>query len=279
MLKQTIGEKYLRFPSFKQKAVTFSYDDGVIYDKTLIEKMVRYGFKGTFNLNSGMIGTGKNKRLDWDEALKLYLDNQMEVAIHGENHYFPNAIAPSVAMKEFYSDRACLEEKTGGIVRGMAYAHGRFNDDVISILKLLGVVYGRTVYSTHSFDLPTDWLKWNPTCHHTDPELNNILSRFLSAEPNWSYLKNPLLLYVWGHSYEFNNDNNWELFDKIGETIGGRDDVYYATNIEIYEYVKAYESLIFSADCSIIKNPTDKDVYMLLGGREILVKANETIKI
>ena len=50
---------FMCFPNFKEKAVTFSYDDGVIYDKKLIEIFNRYGLKGTFNLSSGKFGKGR----------------------------------------------------------------------------------------------------------------------------------------------------------------------------------------------------------------------------
>ena len=36
----------------KNKAITFSYDDGVTQDRRLIEILNRYGLKATFNINS-----------------------------------------------------------------------------------------------------------------------------------------------------------------------------------------------------------------------------------
>lgn len=44
----------MRFPGFRRKALTLSYDDGVVNDRRLIEIMNKYGLKGTFNLNSGL---------------------------------------------------------------------------------------------------------------------------------------------------------------------------------------------------------------------------------
>ena len=44
--------RFLRFPGGKDKAVTFSYDDGFRYDIRLAQTLDRYGIKGTFNLNS-----------------------------------------------------------------------------------------------------------------------------------------------------------------------------------------------------------------------------------
>ena len=39
-----------------KKAVTFSYDDGVTQDRDLIRLLNKYGMKGTFNINSGLLG-------------------------------------------------------------------------------------------------------------------------------------------------------------------------------------------------------------------------------
>ena len=46
----------------KKKAVTFSFDDGVTQDIRLIEILNKYGLKGTFNLNSGLMA--KEKKVD-----------------------------------------------------------------------------------------------------------------------------------------------------------------------------------------------------------------------
>ena len=37
-----------------QKAITFSYDDGIESDRKLVEIFNRYGMKCTFNLNTGI---------------------------------------------------------------------------------------------------------------------------------------------------------------------------------------------------------------------------------
>lgn len=45
---------FLRFPGFKKKAFTLSYDDGTIHDKKFVELIDKYGLKCTFNLNSDL---------------------------------------------------------------------------------------------------------------------------------------------------------------------------------------------------------------------------------
>lgn len=56
------------------------------------------------------------------------------------------------------------------------------------------------------------------------------------------------MFYLRGHGYEFDNDNNWEVIERFAQYAGGRDGIWYATNIEIYDYVKAYKSLQTSYD-------------------------------
>ena len=51
----------MRFPEGKLKAVTFSYDDGVRQDERLIEVFDKYCVKGTFNINSGILGSEENR--------------------------------------------------------------------------------------------------------------------------------------------------------------------------------------------------------------------------
>ena len=61
--------------------------------------------------------------------------------------------------------------------------------------------------------------------------------------------------------------------------MGGRDDIWYATNIEIYDYIKAYERLIISADGTTVYNPTDKDLWGSENGETVFIGAGKTVKI
>ncbi len=80
------------------------------------------------------------------------------------------------------------------------------------------------------------------------------------------------MFYLWGHTYEFDNDDNWNVIEEFAAYISGRDDIWYATTIEIYDYVKAYEALRFSADEHIIHTPTDIDVWFYQHGKIHCVK-------
>ena len=80
------------------------------------------------------------------------------------------------------------------------------------------------------------------------------------------------LFYIWGHSYELWSEERWEKMGKLCTMLSGRDDVWYATNIEIVDYVNAVNALRFSADCAAVYNPSAIPVW-LEADREVFVAA------
>lgn len=44
------------YPGGKTKALTFSFGDGKIHDRRIVQRFEKYGLKGTFHLNSGRLG-------------------------------------------------------------------------------------------------------------------------------------------------------------------------------------------------------------------------------
>ena len=272
---------FMRWPGFKRKALTLSYDDGVIFDKKLIEIMKRHGLKGTFNINSGLFAMSEGgRRLTNDEAYKLYTESGNEVAVHGVKHLPLDAISEAAAVNDVIGDRVALEELFGTIIQGMAYAYGTYTDGVVELLKKCGIKYARTVEATEKFDIPTDWLRMPSTCHHRNPRLMELAREFIEDEGGRSIRsRRPMLFYLWGHSYEFNDSDNWYIIEEFAEYMGGRDDVWYATNGEIYDYVKAFYSLEHSANGCLVHNPTVIDVYVAYNEREYVIPAGKTVSV
>lgn len=256
---------FMRFPGGKAKALTLSYDDGVEQDIRLMGIMGKHGLKGTFNLNSGAFaaeGTvypaGQiHRRMTESQVKEVYGNSGHEVAVHGLTHPFLEKLPENMAMWELIKDRENLENLFGVIVRGMAYPFGTYSDTVVECLKKAGLVYGRTVISSHSFDIPKDWLRLEATCHHNDPELMPLAEKFIADKP----VVAPWLFYLWGHSYEFEADDNWDVMEKFADLAGNREDVWYATNIQVYDYVQAYGRLEFSADGRQVYNPAAVELY------------------
>lgn len=272
---------FLRFPGFKRKAVTLSYDDGTLHDKKLVEIMQKYGLKGTFNLDSELFpAEPSNYKLSAEEAVELFNGAGMEVAVHGAKHLSLSEMDPAVATRDVLVDRENLEKIFGKIIRGMAYACGKYNSSVTEMLRHCGIDYARTTIATHSFALPTNWLELSPTCHHNDARLFELVDSFINTEEHSYFWRNkPMLFFLWGHSFEFKNNDNWDVIEKFGEKIGGRDDIWYATNGEIFSYVQAFNRLHFSTNLEYIENPSAIDVYVNIIGKERVVPAGQTIKI
>lgn len=274
--------RLIRFPGFRYKAVTLSYDDDVVYDKKLMNVLDEYGLKCTFNLNSGRFASESNGRtMTEEEAVKLFTDTPHEVAVHGMMHLSLEEFDKAVGAREVLLDRINLERMFGKIVKGMAYANGSYDDKTVEVLKTCGIDYARTVESTYSFKIPTDWLRMSATCHHDDPKLNELVDEFLEDyEENDHYFhKMAKLFYLWGHAYEFNDNDNWNVIEDFCKKVGNRKDVWYATNGEIYEYVKAFDSLVYSADGTIVYNPSAIDVYACFYGQDTLIPAGKTVVI
>jgi hypothetical protein len=269
----------LLFPGGRSKAFTLSYDDGAVEDRRLLELCRTYGVKGTFNLNSGRLGMGRN--LKADEIRDLYTSDVAEIATHGSTHAYLNQLPVHAAFREILDDRNELEHLAGSLVRGHAYPYGAYNETVIGVLKAAGIMYARTVKSSHDFKLPENWHEWNPTCHHDDPMLSELTDKFFdNTKPT-----EPSLFYVWGHSYEFGQKNNWEVIERLMEQLSCKTEVWFAANIEIYDYSEAYSRLIWSADCGQVFNPSMYDVWFnTVSGigkapKTYVVKAGEKIKL
>ena len=247
----------------KRKVLTLSYDDGVVQDKRFIKILDENGIRCTFNINSALYNNadcdGPRGRLTKKSAIELYKGSNHEVAIHGYTHPFLEKLDSAEVVYEITEDRKNIEQDYGVIARGMAYPYGTYSDDVVRILKDCGIAYARTTKATHNFKFPENWLTLHPTCHHRD-KLMNDAKEFVEGPNRYSH---PMLFYVWGHTYEFDDNNNWELIEEFAKYVGNRDDIWYATNIEIFEYLNAYNSLIFTNKGDIVYNPTSTEVFFV----------------
>lgn len=146
----------------------------------------------------------------------------------------------------------------------------------IDVLRKRGIVYAKTVDSTENFGFPINWLALNPTCHHNNPQLMEMAKKFVEMKPRFGQT---YMFYLWGHSYEFNTNNNWEVIEEFAEYIGGHEDIWHATNIEIYDYVTAYRRLEMSYEGNIVYNPSAIDVWVVIGGNEYCIKSGETLVV
>ena len=68
------------------------------------------------------------------------------------------------------------------------------------------------------------------------------------------------------------------MIEEFTDYMGGREsEIWYATNIEIYEYIQDYERLVWSVDGTIVQNPSartlwfslNKEIYSIAPGQSL----------
>lgn len=216
-------KKIKSFPNGATKCVTFSFDDGAKEDIRLSKLFNKYNMKCTFNLSDCLL------RVMGDDFLETYFGH--EVACHGAEHLRIVEHTDEEIIKEITFNRKNLEALTGYSVKGHAYAGGYHDDHSIEVLKKCGIVYGRTTMDTGEFGLPTDFLRWHPTCQQK--HALEFAQKFVNTENDGS-LK---LLYIWGHSFEFREEKDWETFENALKILAKDKDIWYATNMEVYNFI------------------------------------------
>lgn len=228
----------------KNKAVTFSFDDGVLQDKRLIDILNKYDLKCTFNLNSNTLGKVRrhiHKSFDVDHSkfepndIRFVYQNH-EVAAHTKDHYLLPALSDELVISQVEEDRLKLSELCGYEVVGMAYPCGGVNNDdrVAELIKNhTGVKYSRTITSTYNFELQDNLYRFNPTVYHMErKKAFELAEEFINLKT-----ETPKIFYIWGHSYEldYNNEKQmtWDYFEEFCKLISNKKDVFYGTNKEI----------------------------------------------
>lgn len=253
---------YYCYPQGRAKALTMSYDDGRQQDRRLLDIFNQYGIKGTFNLNYGLMEN--ENRIGREEIAALYKGH--EVATHTSTHPTIARCPLTGVAEEILEDRRGLEELVGYPVRGHAYPNGSYSEEIKDLFHKLGVAYARIVPCRADYELPADPMEWYPTCHHNDPQLMDK-AEFFAGFAKKQYLK---LMYVWGHSYEFDDRDNWGVIEEFCKYMGGREDIWYATNIEIIDYMEVLKRLKFTADNRRVFNPSAQSAWLQVNDGKIV---------
>ena len=275
---------YMKLKGGKSKVLNMSYDDGYVHDIRFLEILDKYGIKASLNINTGMylpedaVRDRPRGKLKLSECQDLYIKSPHNVAVHGWNHPFMELLKPQEVLEEVLVDRKNIEQQYGTLARGMVMPYGTYTEEVIDAIKMCGIDYLQLSGQTEKFDFPKDWHHWIPTCRHYNPKWLEFAHKFVEEEPDRRYGINWLFC-VAGHSWEFNRHKNWDQLEEFCALVGGKEDIWYATCIELRDYVMAYESLQVSVDKTIIRNPSAMDVWFEEKKVIYCVKAGESIRL
>ena len=276
------------WPDYKRKALTIGFDDCVKTDKQVIAELDEAGVKGTFNIVGDYLTNVA------DNSLEIYSGH--EIACHSQTHKmtlessFEDVKADVIAGKETLHARFPNHE-----IIGMARPAGYYSEDLMKWLRSedSGILYVRSDYHTGkdcslNYELPTDWYKWVPT--HTLKGIagyngsKDYVTEFFNdlKVKDTDTLK---ILFTWGHPIYFYIEGHDEgehsiaaLRKILAEYKEHAGEVWNGTHSEVYKYSNALDNLKIDRQNDTVYNPSDVDVYLIVGGEKTVVKAGETVK-
>ena len=178
-----------------------------------------------------LIKYASHYRISKDEICQVY--RGYEIASHGMFHRATTGLNEAELMNEIILDTQELSRLSGTSVSGVAFAKGKYNQKVLDFLRRHDIAYARGIQNTNAFAFPSDPLQWNPTCSMLSNNLFELFDVFEKAEK-----EEDMLLYVWGHGYEFDYASqfgNWDRLRRICEKIADNPNVISCTNREIIQ--------------------------------------------
>lgn len=265
------------YPGGKTKAFNVSYDDGVIQDIRFVELLNRYGLKGTFNLNYGLMRSGFTwvhecgmtvRRLREQEVSSVYEGH--EIASHSYSHpYFDNMSEMDV-LKELGADKFFLEKLTGQEVAGYATPFYYFSDLMERCVRHCGFEYARISEESNDYSIPENFHRWRGSKFHWDEDLEAFVEGFLQSDQELA------LCQLVGHSYDLDVMNLWDKMERICHGVGKAPDVWAATHIELVRYLREMNNARISAQ--EIHNPTGTTLWFWVDGKTVQLHPGETIR-
>ena len=162
------------------KYFVFSIDDGTVFDKEVITLLNQYGFKATFNLNSGLQNFTwyfrdriPISRLNLEENKHLY--DGHEIASHSLTHPFLDQCDDERVAYEVGHDIYQLEQIFGREVVGFATPFHTCGDREVNIIKRwTKAKYIRLSQIDESFRFPEDNYHFRCTSITVDRALEMI---------------------------------------------------------------------------------------------------------
>ncbi len=236
-----------------KKYVSFRFDDGITQDERIMELLRKYNMDcTTFYINTGLFGA------DWawvgqqsnrpDVTHKRYTRAQIskgiydgfEIGSHTLNHPSLKNCDDATVTREVGNDARTIARLVGYTPVGIAWPGGdtEWNEhNIETILSTTNIRYGSCTTATYSFQLPTYFMTWYPTCGFSDGNIMNLARQFIDAEPT-----EDMLFFVWGHGYEFDLGNSWDQFESLlkllSEAAAEDDSIVFVTNAEFYQLFK-----------------------------------------
>lgn len=263
------------FPGGKAKAFNISYDDGVLQDIRFVELLNRYGLKGTFNLNSGLMKTEFSwvhengmavTRLGENAVRQLYEGH--EVASHTCTHPYMDNLSEGEILAQMAADRFLLEKLLGREVKGFAVPFLYYSPLIAKCAREVGFEYARISEETNGYALTDDLYWWRGGKFHWDDDLESYVDRFLKTDEELA------LCQIVGHSYDLDVLDMWDRLERILRRVAEQEDVLPMTNLELARYAAGMK--LAQITDHQIHNGSDRVLWFRVDGKVICIQPGET---
>lgn len=209
-----------------------SWDDGHPLDFKLAKILAEYKIPGIFFI---CLNNQVTESLTKSQIQQL--SQKFEIGAHTLTHPDLSKISPKRAKEEILGSKKKLEDIIGKEVTKFCYPDGKFNSEIIKLVKNAGFIYARTASWFHT-EVSKNPLVTNPTIHfYPHPRIINLAH--LLKEKNWGaltfYFKNGLpsslltlpkiflektqkeggIFHLWGHSWEIEELNLWWELERV----------------------------------------------------------------
>ena len=262
------------YPGGKTKAFNISYDDGVVQDIRFVELLNRYGLKGTFNLNYGLLRSGFTwqhecgmtvRRIPEQEIAAVYQGH--EIASHSYSHPYFDQMPETEILKELGSDKFFLERLLGREVAGYATPFYFYSDEMAQCVRQCGFAYARISEESNDYSVPADVYRWRGSKFHWDDDLEAFVDGFLQTKQELA------LCQLVGHSYDLDVMELWGKMEEIFRKVSAHPDVWPATHLELVRYLQAMNRAEIKDN--YVYNPGDADLWFRLNGAIVCVKPGQ----
>lgn len=262
------------YPDGKTKAFNVSYDDGVLQDVRFVQLLNKYGLKGTFNLNYGLMKQRFEwthecgmtvKRLPESEVVELYRGH--EVASHSYSHPYFDSASETEILKELASDKFFLERLFDGEVAGYATPFYYYSDLMTDCVRHCGFEYARISEESNDYSIPEDFYWWRGSKFHWSEDLEEFVEGFLSTDQELA------LCQLVGHSYDLDVYDMWGRMESILHSVSQCPDVWAATHIELVRYLRQMDKTVITPHC--IHNESDAVLWFRVNGKTISLQPGE----
>ena len=266
------------YPRGKAKAFNVSYDDGIGQDIRFVELLNRYGLKGTFNLNSGLMKLGfawthengqEIRRLPEQTAAGLYRGH--EVASHTMDHPYMDSLSEAEILRQMTMDKENLEKLFGCGIFGFAVPFTYYSELIAKCAHQAGFEYARISEEGNTFAVPADFYYWRAGKFNWSEDLEEFVDSFLATSRELAICQ------IAGHSYDLDIDRSWDRMEAILSRVSRAEDVLPMTHIELVRYLKAMSHAVITE--TQIKNNSQASLWFDVNGQVIRLYPGEKYEL